>query len=68
LIDQIQKSPVNQLPMYAERTMEIISDKNKTLFIRTLSSRLYYIEKETKRKRVERVIKQVSQKKSNDKT
>lgn len=57
LIEQLLSSPTNQLPMYAEKAMPIINDKNKTLFIKTLTSRLNDIEKDTKRKRVEKVIK-----------
>ncbi|SNY94935.1 hypothetical protein [Flagellimonas pacifica] len=57
LIEQLLKSPTNQLPMYAERAIPIINDQNKILFVKTLASRLDDIEKETKRKRVEKVIK-----------
>jgi len=57
LIEQLLKSPTNQLPMYAERAIPIVNDKNKTLFVKTLLSRLDDIEKDTKRKRVEKVIK-----------
>lgn len=60
LIEQLLTSPTNQLPMYAEKAMPIINDKNKTLFIKTLTSRLDDIEKDTKRKRVEKVIKKFS--------
>ena len=56
LIEQLLKSPTNQLPMYAERSIPIVNDKNKTLFVETLISRLEDIDKETKRKRVEKVI------------
>ena len=57
LLEQLLKSATNQLPMYAERAMPIIHDKNKEQFVKALTSRLGDIEKETKRKRVERVIK-----------
>ncbi|MEM7086202.1 MAG: hypothetical protein AAF489_08480 [Bacteroidota bacterium] len=57
LIEQLLKSPTNQLPMYAERAIPVVNEKNKTLFINTLTSRLGDIEKETKRKRIEKVIK-----------
>lgn len=60
LFEQLLTSPTNQLPMYAERAMPIINDKNKALFIKTLTSRLDDIEKDTKRKRVEKVIKKFS--------
>ena len=46
--------------MYAERTMPIINDNNKNIFIKTLTPRLIDIEKETKRKRIEKVINKVS--------
>lgn len=62
LIEQLLSSPTNQLPMYAEKAMPIINDKNKALFIKTLTSRLDDIEKDTKRKRVEKVIKKFSSK------
>ena len=59
LVEQLLNSPTNQLPMYAEKAMPIINEKNKLLFIKTLSSRLDEIEKDTKRKRVEKVISKV---------
>ncbi|MET3196576.1 hypothetical protein [Bacillus sp. OAE603] len=43
--------------LIAERAMPIIDQKNKQLFIITLNARTNEIEKETKRKRVEKVIK-----------
>jgi len=60
LIEQLKKCPTNQLPMYAEKAISIVNDNNKTLFIKTLSSRLGDIEKDTKRKRVEKLIKKLS--------
>ena len=56
LMELLLKSPTNQLPMYAERAIPIVTEKNKTHFVKTLTSRLDDIEKETKRKRVEKVI------------
>jgi hypothetical protein len=56
LNDQLLKSPTNQLPMYAEKALPVVNEKNKEAFVRTLSSRLDDIEKDTKRKRVEKVI------------
>jgi len=61
LLEQLQKSPPNQLPMYAERVLPVIDDKNKEDFVRVLRARLSDIEKESKRKRVEKVIKKVMQ-------
>jgi len=60
LNERLIVSPTNQLPMYAENALPIITDKNKTVFINTLTSRLGEIEKDTKRLRVEKVIKKVN--------
>lgn len=57
LNEQLLGSAVNQLPMYAELAIPVITDSNKGLFVKTLRSRLNEIEKESKRKRVEKVIK-----------
>lgn len=59
LLEVIQKAPTNQLPMYAERAMPIVTAANKTRFLEVLSGRLNEIEKESKRKRVEKVISKV---------
>ena len=60
LSEQFLTSPVNQLAMYAERALHIINDKNKTQFIKVLSFRLSDIERDTLRKRVEKVIKKLA--------
>ena len=60
LNEQLMESATNQLPMYAERTMPIINDKNKKMFVATLSKRLGDIDKDSKRKRLENVIKKIS--------
>jgi hypothetical protein len=56
LIEQLMSSPVNQFPSYAEKAVPLINDQKKSVFIKTLSSRLNDIEQESKRKRVEKVI------------
>lgn len=57
LLEQLIKCPTNQLPMYAENALPAISGGNKVRFIGALARRLDEIEKESKRKRVEKVIK-----------
>ena len=57
LLEQLQQSPVNQLPMYAERASPIIAQSHHTRFIEVLTQRLNDIEKASKRKRLEKVIK-----------
>jgi hypothetical protein len=60
LVEQLKHSPSNQLPMYAEKAIPIIGEKNKGLFLRTLRSRLGEIQKESKRRRIEKVIARLS--------
>ncbi|MFZ1701664.1 MAG: hypothetical protein WBO10_10440 [Pyrinomonadaceae bacterium] len=60
LVEQLMTCPTNQLPMYAEKAVPIINVANRGRFVQMLSSRLDEIEKESKRNRVEKVIKQVS--------
>lgn len=60
LIERLKISPTNQLPMYAENTLPIINDKNRAIFIKTLNARLPDIEKDTKRIRVEKVLKKLN--------
>lgn len=60
LLEQLLNSPANQLPMYAERAMPFVQEENKESFITALRSRLDDMEKESKRKRVEKVIKKLS--------
>lgn len=59
LVEQLLKSPPNQLPMYAERILPVIHAQNKDNFVAVLQSRLNTIAKESKRKRVERVIRKL---------
>jgi hypothetical protein len=59
LIEKLQGCPTNQLPMYAERAIPVINTGNKIQFVNVLVSRLGEIEKDTKKKRVEKVIKRV---------
>ena len=60
LNERLKISPTNQLPMYAENAFPFIKQKNKSVFIKTLTSRLSEIEKDTKKKRLEEVIKKLN--------
>lgn len=59
-MELISNCPTNQLPKYAENAMGILHSKNKGAFIHLLQSRLKEIKEESKRKRVEKVIKKLS--------
>ncbi len=60
LAGQLQSALPNQLPMYAERALPVMTKGNRPHFTAVLSSRLDDIEKESKRKRVEKVIKRLT--------
>lgn len=60
IIEHLLKSPQNQFPMYAEQTSEIILKRHKETFIELLRSKIDEIEKDTKRKRIEKIIKKIS--------
>ena len=52
--------PTNQLPMYAEKILPVVPAKSRQTLIKTLTARLDDIEKETKKQRVEKVIKKLN--------
>lgn len=60
LLDQFKVCATNQLPMYAENSVGVIADDKQEGFVKVLSARLADIDKESKRKRVEKVIKKLS--------
>lgn len=60
LLEQMMRSPTNQLPMYAERAIPAVNAGNCAAFVKVLSSRFDGMEKESGRKRIEKVIKRVT--------
>lgn len=60
LMEQLLKCPTNQFPMYAELSLEIADEKNASVLRATLEGRLVEIEKESKRKRIEKVLKKLA--------
>ena len=56
LLEQLRRSPNNQLPAYAEKAITIVDDKNRDRFLKVLRSRLSGIQGESKRRRLEKVI------------
>ena len=57
LIEQLAKCPIKQLPMYAEKSLIAINFRNKKEFVEFLESRLPETEKESQKKRLEKIIK-----------
>lgn len=60
LLEQFRSCPSNQLPMYAERALPVITLENEEAFVELLTFRLETMEKESQRKRVEKTIKKLS--------
>ena len=60
LLEQLKISAINQLPMYAERALPVIRSSDMKIFAEVLSDRLNDIEKESKRKRMEKVIRKLT--------
>ena len=59
LMEQLLKCPIKQLPMYSERTLECITDRNKMEFVQLLENRFLECEKESQKKRLEKILKQI---------
>jgi hypothetical protein len=58
LMEQLTKCVPKQLPMYAERALSVIKEKDE--FITLLNGRLSEFEKESQIKRIEKVIKKLN--------
>jgi hypothetical protein len=60
VVEQLMSSPNNQFPMYAEKALAIVNDKNKDRLREVLNARIKGLERESAQKRVAKVIKQLS--------
>jgi hypothetical protein len=58
--EQLMKAPLNQLPMYAEISAQIVQEKDKAAYKTILEERLAAIDLPAKRKRIEKVIKKLN--------
>lgn len=56
LLEELNTAPTNQLPMYAEQLLPVVTGADTEAFKKLLSARLHEIEKESKQKRVAKVI------------
>ena len=57
LLEQLQKTPVNQLPMYAEKTSEVVSGAYIKRIEKILMSRHDVMEIPSKQKRIDKLLK-----------
>jgi len=62
LLEQLLGSPENQFPTYAEKIAAVLTEEYKAVFLKILNERVGRIETETKKKRVEKLIKKVTNK------
>lgn len=62
LIQQLKNCPNNQLPMYAEMSLAVATNKNKSPLHKALSERINRLEKESQKKRVLKVLKRLKTK------
>jgi len=63
LLDQLSTCPPNQLPMYAENAFAVLSQDYSDALSELLRARLGQFDKESKRKRVEKVIARIARSK-----
>jgi len=60
LMKILKTSPNNQIPMYAEMSLAVASDKNKPVLRKVFTARLAQLEKESQKKRVQKVLKRLA--------
>lgn len=65
MIEQVLASPVNQLPMYVEFTAPVVRSGQEEEFIAALQTRLAELDQEPKRRRLEKVLRDLAKRKSN---
>jgi hypothetical protein len=59
LLEQIEHSPVNQMPMYAEKTAEVISAPYIKRFLNIITKRTDVMQIPSKAKRIEKLVKSI---------
>lgn len=59
LLEQLQRAPVNQVPMYAEKTATIITKPYYARFEKILTSRNDVLEISSKKKRIDKLLMQL---------
>ena len=60
LMDALWKCPSKQLPMYAEKSLIAVNESRKSEFLHLLNQRMGDLEKDSQRKRVEKVIRKIN--------
>jgi hypothetical protein len=60
LVEQLLTCPNNQFPMYAEMSLALVTDKNKSVLQKVMTRQLDGLEKESQKKRVAKVLKRLT--------
>lgn len=60
LLDQLKHAANNQFAMYAENSLPVIGEQDKKAFADILSSRITDLEKDSQKKRIEKLLKKLS--------
>lgn len=60
LLEQMQKCPPNQFPMYSENAAGMLAPEMKPQFVALLKERIADLPKESQQKRIEKVLKKLS--------
>lgn len=61
LLDQVEHAPVNQMPMYAEKTAEVLSPPYKSRLVQTINRRRDVFAIPTKAKRLEKLLRSLGE-------
>jgi len=56
LLEQLKSCPSKQIPMYAEKSAKAINSDNKSVFINLLQKRYTELEKDSQKKRIDKVL------------
>jgi len=59
LTEQLWKCPIKQLPMYLEKSQICVNKKNKEIYLSIIEKRLPECERDSQKKRLEKVEKQI---------
>ncbi len=60
LFEQLWRCPIKQLPMYFEKLLICINHKNKEIYLSIIEKRMYECERDSQKKRLEKVKKQIN--------
>lgn len=59
-LEQLKAAPANQFPTYAEQAVAVLNNENLPTYMSVLAARLPEIEQDTKRRRVEKILRKIN--------